>query len=491
MSEVERYLDFHPFRDWTEDRWDENSAIIDARFHQEDVYFTPLMGNTLVMPPGVDWDGYWRVNSEIVAAHTNHSTIGRYQRMTSPLYVDTRYRKVIARDRWGAKIQLDRRDQMVTRFGNDTPTFMTEVLRAQLANNIVAQTERIARDGFIANAQHQYLYDGTAFVNGTADFSDIPQSSAGLFDVKILEEVALRMSYRSEYTRKAWGNYAQPVPGGDFRGSVLVMMTTGSYWGIWNSEEQQYMIDLRQLQDDRIINGGRVQYRNISTFSDTGHALVLWNAGQLTKQVTVTSPIKFGDGAPDPDSGPVDSVFYAGQSGANTTHYIQCSDLGTGNFKKGDFVSIHTAKTSSYGVTDGVAYMDGDTFVAEIYSVDESTERLTFRDPLTNQYEDLLEYTSLNGSTVASAQCYAFVTKAQHIHPVFIFAAREGVQFVRRRQPDGSLVEFNRPVDSNVDFPSIERVTANWYGEVNVWEPDMYEIFYCAAPFANRGALAY
>lgn len=29
VGEVEQYLDFHPFRDWTEDRWDERSAIID------------------------------------------------------------------------------------------------------------------------------------------------------------------------------------------------------------------------------------------------------------------------------------------------------------------------------------------------------------------------------------------------------------------------------------------------------------------------------
>lgn len=490
MSEVEAYLDFHPFRDWTVDRWDEETAIIDTKFHNEDVYFTPLVGNTLVMPVGVDWDGWWRVNNEIVPAHTNHNTIGRYQRMMGPLYVDTRYRKVRARDRWGAKIQLDRRDMMVSRFGGDTPRFIREVLRAQLANNLVAQTERISRDGLIGHAQHQYLYNGTAFVNGTADFSDIPASAAGAFDVKILEDVALRMSYRTEYTTRRWGNYAQPVPGQNFRGSTLIMMSTGTWWQIWNSEEQDFMIDLRQLQDDRIINGGQVQYRQFSTLSDVGHSIVLWNAGNITKQVAVTSPIHFGDGATDPDVGPVDSVYYTGQTDANTTHYIQCSDLGTSQFAKGDFVSIHTKRTNSYGVTDGVNFLDGETMRAEVYAVDETNERLTLREPITQQFEDAYEYTSLGG-TATNGTAYAFVTKAQHIHPVFIMAAREGVQFVRRRQPDGSLVEFNRPVDNNVDFPSIERVTANWYGEVNTWEPDLYEIFYCAAPFANRGTVTY
>lgn len=491
MSEVEAYLDFHPFRDWTVDRWNEETAILDARFHQQDVFFTPLVGSTLVMPPGVDWEGTWRVDNQIVQAHTNHNTIGRHQRMMGPLYVDTRHRKVQAKDRWGSKIQLDRRDQMVTRFGADTPNFIRQMLRAQMGNDIVAQTERISRDGIISHAQHLFLYNGTAWALGTADFSHIPRNASGLFDVKLLEEVALRMAYRCEDTRKQWGDYTQPVPGAQFRGSVLIMTTTGTYWGIWNSEEQDFMIDLRQLQDERIINGGEVQYRKFSTIVDTGAgALVLWNAGTQDKQVAVTRPIKFGDGAPDPDIGPVDSVFYAGQSSVATTHYIQCTDLGTSQFAKGDMVSIHIARTADWGITDGVDFLDGQTMVAEVYSVDEDNERLTFREPLTAQYEDAFDYTTLQGAASAG-QAYAFITKAQHIHPVFIVASRESVQYVRRRQPDGSLIEFNRPSDSNVDFPSIERVTANWYGGTNAWEPDFVEIMFCAAPFANRAGVVY
>jgi len=492
MAEVERYLDFHPFRDWTVDRWDEETAILDGRFHREDIFFTPLVGNTLVMPEGVDWDGSWRVNNEIVQAHVNHGTIGRYQRMMGPLYIDTRYRRVQSRDRWGQKIQLDRRDTMVSRFGGDTPRFIRAALRSQLGNAIVATVERVSRDGILTHAQHTYLYDGTPWDATTANFSDIPRSSAGLFDVKILEQVALRMAYRTEYTTRQWGNYAQPVPGQNFRGSALIMMSTGSWWGIWNSDEQDYMVDLRQLQDERIINGGQVQYRKFSTISDVGPGLVLWNAGTIDKQVAVTSPIRFGDGAPSPSSdGAVDSVYYTGQDGANITHYVQCSDFDAADFTKGDFVSIHTSRTDDWGITDGNDFLHGKTMRAEVYEVDAVNNRLVMREPITEQYEDAFEYTTLGGSDVTDGTAYAFVTSGMHIHPVFVMAAREAVQFVRRRQPDGSLIEFNRPVDTNVDFPSIERVTANWYGEVNTWQPDLYEIFYCAAPFSNRGGVVY
>lgn len=491
MSEVSAYLDFQPFRDWTVDRWNEESDIVDTRFHQEDIHFTPLAGNTLIMPPGIDYEGYWRVNNEIIPAHVNHNTIGTFQRMMGPLYVDTRFRRVQARYHWGAKTQLDTNDALVSRFGGDTPSFIREVLRAQLVNNIAAQTERITRDGFINHAQHTYLYNGTPFALGTADFSHLPRNPSGLWDVKLMEQVALRMAYRTEFTRRAWGNYAQPVPGSNFRGSALIMMSTGSYWGIWNSDEQDYMVDLRQLQDDRIINGGQVQYRKFSTIVDAGPSIVLWNAGQIDKQCAVSRAVNFGDGALSPEDGPVDSVYYMGQSGANTTHYIQLTDFDEGDFVKGDFITIHTKRTASWGITDGVNFMDGETMRAEVYSANATTNRLVLREPITQQYTDALDYSSLGGTAVDAAVGYAFVTKAQHVHPVFVFAAREGVQWVRRRHPqDGSLIQYFRPEDSNVDFPSIERVTAHWRGEVNTWAPDEWEIFWCSAPFMNRADAA-
>jgi hypothetical protein len=473
-----------------QDRWDERSAIIDTAFHRPEVYFTPLVGNSITMPDGVGWDQYYYVGAEIVKAHINHEPIGRYARMTTPIYVDTRQRRVRARDRWGSKIQYDVRDQMVTRYGNDTAGFISAVLRDQMAADIVGQQEKISRDGMLNFALHQYLYDGTQFVNGTADFSDIPQDASGVFDIKIQETVALRMAYRSEYTLKQWGDYANPVPGANFRNSVLVMMTTGSYWSIWNSEEQQFMIDLRQLQDSRIINGGRVMYRDFVTIQDTGAGpLVLWNAGTLTTQVAVISPVMWGDGSPDPASDSIDGVFLTGQS-SGPTHYVQCSSFAAGAFAAGDMVTIHTGRREDYGITDGVDFLHGKSMVAEVYEVDATNNRLTFRNPLTEQYDEAFDYRTLAGSA-SSGTAYAFVTKAQHIHPVMVVGTREMVQFVRRRQPDGTMVQYHRPVDTNVDFPSVERVTANWYGEVNPWNLDVVEVFYCSAPFANRGAIEY
>jgi len=490
-NDVERYLDVHPFRPWTEDKWDERSAIIDTAFHGTDVYFTPLVGNSMVMPVGVGWDDYWHVGAELVQSHVNHEPIGRYQRMMGPIYVDTRGRRVRARYRYGVKWQMDDMDTMVSRWGNDTPTFITRVLEAQLADQVVGIHEKCARDSIFTNCLFNFMgNDGNAWNLGTYDWSSLSASAAYAFDITLLEQSALRMSYRVEDTLHKWGNYAQPVPGSNFRGSVLVMTTTGVFWELWNSEAQEWMIDLRQLQDGRILNGGNVvQYRNM-IIQDTGHALVLWNCGNIGKQVAVTSPILWGDGATDPAVGPVDSTWYTGQTPATTTHYVQCSAFAAGDFVAGDFLTIHTAQTSTYGITGGVNPYHGKTMRAEVYSVNATDNRLTFRKPITEEYREAFQYASLNGST-AAGQAYALITKAQHIHPTIVIGLREPIQWVHRRHADGSIIQYNRPDDTVVDFPSVQRVTGNWYGEFNPWNLDIYEIYFSAGAFANRAGVSY
>jgi hypothetical protein len=213
--------------------------------------------------------------------------------------------------------------------------------------------------------------------------------------------------------------------------------------------------------------------------------------------VAVTSPIKWGDGAPDPEvDAAVDGVYYPGQSSAGITHYIQCSAFAASEFVAGDVISIHVKRQGTgageinYGITDGVDFLDGKTVTMEIYEVDAVNNRLVFRQPMTEEFVDAFSYASLNGSS-ATGNAYAFITSAQHIHPVYVYAATNPVMYVSRLQPDGSHIEYHQPSDDNVDFPSVVRFTANWYAEFNQWAPQLTEIIFCAAPFANTGAAAY
>jgi hypothetical protein len=367
------------------------------------------------------------------------------------------------------------------RFDSGSRRWFLEVLRTRLMGGIVETHEKLARDSMHDFALHQFLAEGTKFVAGTADFSDVNTTSTYKIDVRMLEDVKLRMAERAMDFNQEWGTYANPVPG--WPGDILVITTPNVMYDLWNTEEGRFMRDLRELQDQRIINGGVARWRGI-TFVESMWAR-LWNAGALTRQVAVTSPINFGDGAPDPDAtsdNMVDNVYLVGQSTDNLTHYVQCTDVGTSAFVAGDRVSIHTARFAStdYGVTDSVDFTDGQTIEMEVYSVDETNHRLVFRQPIPLEYTKPFRYTTLSGSA-STGTAYAFVTKAQDIHPVYVIGGR-GLHTWAARTP----IRIHEPED-HADLPGVRRVTWDEYGQMNRWNPDLYEVIYCAASSGGGG----
>jgi hypothetical protein len=499
-STYEEYMDSHPWRDWDQDRWDERSTAIDLQFRQENIYFTPIVGPGVMMPDGVGFDQAWYRGAQIIPSHINHSPIGRYQRMIDAIYLDMQQRKLYSRDTFGTKIQWDETDQLVTRYGGDSDAFIAAALMGQFGQQVVGIHERGSRDAILEFSIHKFMApNGAKFEIGTADFSTLTADAASAFNIRWLDDSAKRMSYRArKQTAYAdTGLYDSPVPGNNFVGSFLVHTTTPVVASLWENDQNDFMTALYALQDQRIINGGQAAWRNRGVIADTGYAQVLWNAGNITTQVAVTAAIKWGDGAPDPDvDDPVDGVYYVGQSSANVTHYVQCSSFSASDFAAGDVVSIHIKRQGTgtgeinYGITDGVDFLNGDTVVAEIYEVDADNNRLVFREPFTNEFVDPFAYTTLAGDS-SSGTAYAFITKAQHVHPVFVYAARHPVMYCQRRHTDGSFIRFHRPTDDNVDFPGTHRLTAHWRAEFNQWAPQLTEIYFTAAPFANLGEASY
>jgi hypothetical protein len=348
-------------------------------------------------------------------------------------------------------------------------------MNASLLNNVTYVHEKIARDAVLRFASNKFLGNLTPWASNN-NLAQVDGTGAYKFDIKYLEEMSLRLAIRSGEHKGKFGDYANPVPGDNFRDNVLLAVPTSVYWDIWNSPAREWLVDLRQLSDQRIINGGKVQYRNI-TIQDYGVSLSLWNAGRVLKQVGVTTPINFGDGAPDPDAGDtVDAIWYTGQGGTNVVHYIQCSAFAPGDFNYGDFINISAARTNEFGIANGCDVLDGQTITVEVLSVDTDNERIVVRKPITEQFDKQLA----DGSGY-----YAYVTKAQHIYPCFAIGARGMVTWAGREK-----ITWNRPKDENADYPSIERVTWQERGEMNMWDPDLYEMVYCEGSFANRGGVS-
>jgi len=469
--ELAQYLDIHPMAAWNRGTWDERDASVDTRFHQADVMFTPW-ADYVQVPVGVGLNNFFYTGRELIPSHANHNPIGWYQRYTSGIYVDTRERRLRSRFRYGGKAQWDKADELVTRFGNDTDAFIRAAMNAQLLNNVVEVHEKIARDAVLNNAMYKFLGNGAVWSSAN-DFGTLDRSGTYKFDIQYLEEMSLRMAIRSKDTLKQHGDYANPVPGQDFRSNVLISVPTSVYWDLWNSPARDWMIDLRQLNDQRIINGGVIQYRNI-TIQDYGVGMSLWCAGKIDKQVNITSPVNWGDGAPDPETGSVDGIWLTGQGGTAVTHYVQCSDFSDGDFAVGDFVALHASRTSDWGITNGVNFLDGKTIIMEVQAVDTTNNRLVFRYPITEEFNEAV-----------TAGVYGYVTKAQHVYPVYAVGARGMVVWAGREK-----IVWNRPTDENADFPSIERVTWQERGEMNQQNPDVYEVLFCEGSFANRGAVS-
>lgn len=467
---AEAYYDANPMQGWDWDKWDEYDSTIDIGFHTRPTFFSPLM-NYVSMPNGADT---YYTGNELLRGHINYNTIGNRARYIDAMYVDGRKKKLEADKRYGGKVQLWEFDELVSRYGKGTPQFMLNVLRTRLMGGIIETHEMLARNAMLDFALHKFLADGTAWAASSNDFSTITTASSWKVDLKLLEQARLRMAERSMDYQQEWGTYAQPVPG--WPGDILVITTPGVMYDIWNTPEGQFMQDLRELQDQRIINGGVVRWKGV-TFVETMWAQ-LFNAGTISKQVAVTQPINFGDGAPDPDSSRVDNVYLTGQSGTDQVHYIQCSDLGTSQFVAGDRVTIHVERTSDWGITNGVDFTDGQSFEAEIYSVDEDNERLVFRQPIPLEYTKAFQATPQGGSATT---CYAFVTKAQHIHPIYIIGARGMATFASRRK-----IQIYNPID-NADLPNVHRVSWDEYGEMNRWNLDIYEVHFVAASSGLSG----
>ena len=471
---VEAYMDVSPMTAWDRDQWDEYDREIDVQFHGRDIYFTPLM-NYVRMVPGANT---FITGRELLGTHVNYNTIANRQRYINAMYVDSREKKLTSDGRYGGKVQLHEFDELVSRFGKDSPTFMLQVLRHRLGQSVLYTHEMSARKALFDHAQFQFLADGNKWTASTYDFSTLEATSAYQMRLKFILESKLRMAERSYKWTQRWSTFASPVP--NFPNDSLIMVTPNIMYDLWATDDGTFMEDLRQLQDYRIINGGSARYHG-ATFMECPY-LVLRNAGELSKQVGVTAAINWGDGAPDPGDGgdgtAVDDVYYVGQSSENVTHYIQCSTFSSSDFTAGDIVTIHVAKTSDYGITDGVDFLDGRSLDIEIASVDAANNRLTFFEPITQDYISSFRGTPNGGS---EATLYAYVTKARDVHPVIVIGARGMSTFAARTK-----VRLHNPPDI-ADLPGVYRYTWDEYGSWNPWNPYIYEIHFCVASDTRGG----
>lgn len=336
------------------------------------------------------------------------------------------------------------------------------ILRGILGNNVRRKIEMISRNAFLKGPKSYWTY-----ANGKTSWNALGQGDT--FNLETVNAWNLRL-----------GNTGSPVVPGGTGNEKVVILPPGAVYDFQESLAGASQSEASMWRDAKMYAGAALKYevgsyKNISFITapnDTygQNPAVLYNCGRIQKQLTVTAPINPGDGAPNPETTKVDETWNVGQK--DVTHHIQCSAFTGAEVAVNDLVTIHTSRTSAYGVTNGVNPLSGKTITRRVVAVDDTNNRLSFDRPI------LAKYTADLGSGV-----YAYVTKAQHIGFGLAVSGRGGVMGNVNRP-----LKFYEPKPID-DFESVWRFVWDLVGGIAIWEPNLFEPHFFSVSLPKPGGV--
>lgn len=469
MSTNEAFYDINPITYIDQNRWDERQLEMAMQFRQQPVIYTPL----------VDWDNTQQQTgaetttiTELVEGDTDFDEIpfsANYIGVTTG--VDSRYRS-LASTRYGDKVQLHKTSNIFQQWKFNGGRDWRPLLRGLLGTNVVRKHEILSRNAFLKSNKSFWTYAGDA-----TNFGDI--ASSDVFSLEIFNDWRLRL-----------GNTGNPVIPGDVARAKVAMVPPGVTYDFMKQIAAASTNETSMWRDARIYSGQAINYEvgehkgvrvvEVPNNRYGENMAVLYNSGVISAQYGVIAPINMGDGSPDPETTTVDEVWHTGQKAV--THWIQLeSGADMSKFAVQDVISIHTSRTNTFGVTNGVNILSGKTITRRIVLIDAVNKRLSFDRPVLFEYKSPFIGASETGA--AELTLYAYVTKARHIGFCLVLGSRGGIM--------GSVakpIEFYepRPVD---DFESVWRFVWDAYEGYNLWDPHLFECHFCAVSLPKVGGV--
>lgn len=529
----EQYYALNPILAFSENRWNVWDPMIETRFRTE-TYWTPLIA---FVDNNAAADKSQYTGNEAIPGHVNSNAIGNRDLWKEhPLYWDSKGKSLSANRRWGQFIQLHEYDKLLNLFqsgGISKDQFLIACAKGMLGKSVIDTFERESRFWLLRKALHKFYGPLGQYTS----FADIKRSPSDAFNLSVMSDTRLRLGFRSADSLGRFGGWEQPVP--NRPGALSVITSPGVVHDLW-TQRNDWMVNLTTLQDQRLINGGKIEYQNSVIVEAPWNHSVLWNAGRVDVQLPVykylatdrqpiagavsgTSPlidatragtgIREDDGAPIPMSDPVDGYIRTGQDDLTTCHFIVCGPMALPAtdpdvIVPGDNVTIHTQRTAPggisgytfWGINYGVNWWDGETQQVEVQAVIQTGTPgtdpvlLQFRRPITYSYETTLvaggaastlankanDVAGTPFTAIAGRDVVAWVTKAQHIHPVVINAARGAHVFAMNKK-----ITFHSPPAIDT-WESVYRQSWDCYGDFNVWDLDLYEVLFVAGSIGNR-----
>lgn len=392
------------------------------------------------------------VVSQFIDPHPDFTALSMRQIWMPASHVDSRS-VTVDFNRYGGKVAYHEYDDIINYWKVNQRAGLRRIMRSALGVHNVEVIDHLARNAFITGA---YNSGFNTFMGGGSDFSAI--STADKFEPDIALDVWLGMTYR--------GVAAAQGPSGA-RNSIICYTTPGVIYDIQKNVAASEWLSASEYQAISRYEVG--MYKNVR-FIQAPRA-TLYNCGTVIQQLTVTSPITAGDGAPDPASATVDSVYAVGQSSSGITNYLQLNAVT--NLAVGDVITVHVTRTSAFGVTNGVDYREGTAHNRRIVSIDAVNYRITLDLPI------MVDMNTNLGSGV-----YAYVTKGRHIHASIFVGGPQGIVAGVARAP-----RYNAPPPVD-DFEQVHRFSWNGYFGFSTYAPEMFEVVFSAATHRIKGTAA-
>lgn len=360
---------------------------------------------------------------------------------------------------------------------------LRQIINDSMSGVVVDHLDTLARNAFFINP---YSMFGVGSASG---FSAISNSTDRM-GTDLLDAIWLGMRDR----KVPWAALSQTFEPAE----IFCITTPGAIYDLKreipaaNTFASNKFVNIAEYANPELLMAGEIgTYRGVR-FIESPMA-ELWNVGTIITQTSITAAVKPGDGAPDPATTAVDTVRYVGQPGA--THTITVTS--TTGFNVGEKVTVHKLRFntgSGLGLTNpklgvvgggvggggGVDFLDPMLQDMIIYSIPDSTH-LVFQEPYMMTDTDANSGKGLE--TDLGGTVYGYVTKAANVHTaVFLNNTFKNGVVAGVAQPP----RFYTPPAVD-DFESIYRISYDTWTKYQLWEPQVFEVAFVAAPNKDKG----
>lgn len=467
---ADNFYDINPVAVIDQNHWTPQLEEVMWLYRESPVIYTPLVDyDTEAMQTGAETT----IRTELMPGDVDIEEIpltANY--INAYLAVDSRSRRLTQR-RYGDKVQLHSSENIYQQWRMSGGRDWRPLLRGILGNSVIVKNEMLARNAFLTGPTSRWTFaDGGGH---PTNFNEI--TSADTFQIDIVKKWNLRLG--------ATGN---PVVPGSDAGAKLAVVPPGVKYDFLSSLAAATASEAQMYRDTMIYRGDHLKYEFGSymgvRFQEHPNDMygdnrsVLYNCGAIVKQFGVTLPISIGDGTPDPETTPVEGTYYVGQK--SVRHYVQLEDFANADFAEGDIVTISYYTTARYGVTNGVDPLAPKTIQRRVVGVDHVNNRLSFNRSISFEYKDAFHGTSVSG---AAGDFYAYVTKARNIGMIVAMGGRGAI-----RASIAKPLSFYEP-EAKDDFKSVWRFVWDEHMGFNVWEPELFEVHFCALTLPKPGGL--